>query len=314
METCRTKGWQAAEPRARERYRRLLRRLDDRTSLDLKQHRVEAAPTWEIRESELFRDLVAMNDLFVDLMFDPKQLELSVITDSVSIEGIELGEFRIVLHLDTLTDQCGCHYEVQAIHPNPPGDNDSVTHPHVSQELLCEGVAKPAIDLALRQGRLLDFCEIVQQVLKTYNPGDAYVRIEDWEGVRCSGCGNNFDNDSIVECAGCEDALCDSCSRRCDDCGDAFCEACDSPCAGCELEFCKHCLKRCDECDESRCNDCLNEQGRCDDCEKPTEEREGEEATGEEDPGNASEEGERVITVTDTPVHATSVGEAAVPA
>ena len=61
--------------------------------------------------------------------------------------------------------------------PHPAHSDDSVTHPHVQSEGVCEGDAKLPIRNALSQLRLLDFFQIVGSLLRTYNSGSPYVAL-----------------------------------------------------------------------------------------------------------------------------------------
>ena len=49
--------------------------------------------------------------------------------------------------------------------------------------------------LALMSIPYWDFFQIVQQVLGTYNPSSAYVKIAQWNGFNCSHCGYSADLD-----------------------------------------------------------------------------------------------------------------------
>ena len=99
-------------------------------------------------------------------------------------------------------------------------------------DALCEGDAQPAIRLALQQGRLLDFFQIVEQVLSTYNPSSAYVSLEDWEGSTCDRCGDMANSDDARECKGCESLICGGCVYQCRECQEMYCGDCDNLCDG----------------------------------------------------------------------------------
>ena len=158
---------------------------------------------------------------------------------------------------------------------------------------MCEGDALPTIKLALQQGRLLDFFQIVEQVLSTYNPNSAYVTIDQREGTTCRHCGHTADPDETRECADCGAMICDSCVYCCCDCEDSFCGNCDATCGGCSDSICKSCVKTCQECEESFCSYCLTENERCNPCEEKSK----------ESPTTGSSE---------TEVHGQRVGEVAV--
>ena len=282
--------WKVAEVRVRKDYHRQLRKVRDYAVSELN---TEAVTTvWVVNEAELFRDLLVLAEEFPEAVFDKKEKRLSVVTKDISLDRVQLGAFRIELHLDSLSSGQP-YYEVIAIDPNRPPSNDDVTHPHVQSDHLCEGDAQPAIRLALQQGRLLDFFQLVENVLGTYNPSSAYVTTGEWEGTSCGHCGHTADPDDCRECGSCEAFICDSCVRRCSDCEDCFCGNCDEPCNGCLESVCKSCIQTCVECDEQHCSNCLSENERCTSCEEKTKE--------------SSKAGD-----TETAVHAQCLGEAVV--
>lgn len=126
---------------------------------------------------------MALRQEFDELHFDSKDRKLSVETESIRLDGLDLGRFKIELDVESLSSKNNAYYEVIALDPNPAESNDNTVHPHVDANRLCEGEAQPTIRLALRQGRLLDFFQIVRQVLSSYNPSSAYTKIADWSGA-----------------------------------------------------------------------------------------------------------------------------------
>ncbi|MEZ6093457.1 MAG: hypothetical protein R3C03_04345 [Pirellulaceae bacterium] len=292
MSLAKSRRWKVAEAKAREDYYRELRKLRDCLEAELSKD-VEPAGL-VANETDLFRDILALAEEFAEVNFDIKAKRLSVYTKDIMLEDIMLGAFEIEIHLDTLSADRP-YYQVIAAAANRASSNDSVTHPHVQDDRLCEGEAQPAIKLALQHGRLLDFFQLVEHVLGTYNPSSAYVTIRDWEGMTCGHCGHSADSDECRECAGCEAVICDECVYRCNDCEDSFCGNCDEPCSGCLESVCKSCIRTCDECDERNCSDCLSENERCTTCEEKANE-------------------ESKTRDTETEVHAERVGETTVPA
>ena len=266
------------------------------TALRTEKERLNAGNARSVEQAEVFRDLLVLKLEFSDVEIDLRQKTMAVVTRPIVLDGLILGEFQILLYLDTLGDpDVAACYDVIAVDPVRSMPNEDVTHPHVEANRLCEGDARPAIALALAQGRLLDFFQIVEQVLLTYNPSSAYVAITNWEGSNCGECGCLTSSDETIECAGCEKSLCDSCTQACEKCGDSFCDECDKCCCECGENFCKFCLSECAVCSAPICSDCQSENERCDDCEEETNE-EAESGT------------------TPAPVHAECVGKAVVSA
>ena len=294
VEICITKGWKVALVQAVVDYQRQIRRLQDYLEAELTKPTCDA---FRLDEVTVLQDLLAAQNEFSRVNFNGKEKLLSVTTSEIVLDGEELGEFSIVLHLNTLGDSNRFYYEVHPVNPNWAGSEDGVAHPHVHHDRLCEGDGQPAIKLALEQGRLLDFFQIVEQVLGNYNPSSAYVEISAWHGSAsedCGHCGHATASSDLCECASCEANVCNECTYGCHACSDSFCGNCNETCAGCHENFCTHCIRSCNQCGESMCSDCLNNE-RCDDCEEKENEEEG--------PDDSQ-----------TPVHADGVGQVAVPA
>jgi len=250
----------------------------------------------------IYEDLRALAGEFPEIQLDLRERQLSAITDPISLEDVELGRFEIRLCWSRLLS--GQTYEVHALEANRAAVNDSVTHPHVQGDSLCEGEGKVAIRGALQEGRLLDFFLLVRQTLQTYNPRSAYVPLSDWVGVTCSDCGTSAGEDECCTCGRCGCDLCDDCSRSCGSCGGFSCSGCDSFCRGCDVEYCSGCISSCNGCGESYCPDCLTSR-QCSDCR-----------ANEEDEVEENEvEVETTYEASASPaVHAVRLGEAYLPA
>jgi hypothetical protein len=216
--------------------------------------------------SEIYGDLVALNDEFEELDFDPKVCRLSITTESIVLEGIYLGPFEIRLQWARATNGSEPTYRVIAKDPHPAESRENVTHPHVMDEILCEGDGKHGIRRALAEGRLLDFFTLVAGVLRTYNPESPFVELALWSGSSCSDCGALVDEDYSYSCNKCGDTVCGECETTCCGCDDYCCSGCIGSCAACEESFCRRCLKPCEACHRHVCSGCLDEQERCTKC------------------------------------------------
>ena len=93
---------------------------------------------------------MALQSEFEDVQCDPDEHVLSVTTQSVVLDGIELGRFQIRLDWQCLQETSP--YAVVVLDPNPAQSNDGVTHPHVNGQTLCEGSGRGAIQAALTRG------------------------------------------------------------------------------------------------------------------------------------------------------------------
>ncbi|QDV55354.1 hypothetical protein Mal33_13250 [Rosistilla oblonga] len=248
--------------------------------------------------SSIFLDIEGLRGEFEGVSIDRANQRLTVRTSGIVLESVELGSFEIRLNWKHVKDSSP--FDVIAVDSKCCAANDSVTHPHVQADSLCEGEGADAIRRALDEGRLFDFFCIVDHVLRNYNPDSAYVQLDDWNGVNCKACGDNVDRDEVIGCCKCETELCPDCSTSCESCMDRFCSECISSCESCGDDVCQTCLKSCDDCGESLCPSCLSE-GTCDDCiTKQNEANEDDDESTNEQPKPA--------------VHSVRNGKVAVPA
>lgn len=226
---------------------------------------------------ELYADLTVLADDFADLKFDGPTV--SVTTEPITLEGIELGRFRIRLELSRL--DADMPYSIEALEPNPAASNEDTTHPHVHGERLCPGEGRSAIKAALADGRLLDFFVLVDRVLHHYSRGAGYVELSDWFGTPCHDCDCTVGEDEGVSCYGCEERLCGDCYVVCGGCSESFCTGCIDRCGRCEEYACSGCLARCERCRRDVCESC-REGEVCETCREELLEEEEEEDAEEE--------------------------------
>lgn len=231
--------------------------------------------------SGIAAELWALQQEFDDVEFNGEENALCVVTEPITLEDVYLGRFRIALYLRSLRELYHrTPYFVTAVDPHPAATDDAVTHPHVSNDVVCEGDGAAAIKAALETGRLMDFFVMVRSILTTYNPDSPYVSLADWNGVPCYECGYVMDSESSYYCTSCDNAICDECSAVCAGCGEVVCKSCAGACEICEQSLCPHCAKkRCSECESVCCESCLDD-GLCPDCK---EERENDEEKEIED-------------------------------
>lgn len=170
-------------------------------------------------------------------------------TPPLTLGGLNLGPFAIELHLDRLSRRLDSScFDCVALEPNPARNNEDVTHPHVKDRALCAGDATVPIAQALKGGRLADAFLLVHAVLREYNPGSAYVQVEDWDGVPCGDCGRSVDSDGLYYCEDCGRDFCDDCFRSCDLCGRCRCGGCLELDEVSDRNCCSHCHTHCDGC------------------------------------------------------------------
>jgi hypothetical protein len=216
----------------------------------------------------IYEDLRQAEQDFNSVEYDRSENTLSAFTEPIELEGLFLGEFEIKLRLDQLGEMPdGRIVRIVALDPHPASSNESVTHPHVSDECLCTGDATVPLNLALANGRITDAFMIVRAVLETYNPGSPYVALSDWEGASCYECSYTICEDDTYYCENCDNSFCDECSSCCECCDITFCKQCMQNCPACEEDVCGSCLCTCVECGEQVCNSCI-EENICPTCKK----------------------------------------------
>ena len=151
--------WRAAADRARWRLHSNLLLLQSRLAQSLTELSPGAAFQQIPTQQTIYEELLALRGEFEDFELDLRTNTLSVSTDEITLKGVYLGRFRIELAWNDLASPYP--YRVIAETPNPSESRSGVTHPHVNDDVLCEGDAGPALRHALRTGRLSDFFQIV---------------------------------------------------------------------------------------------------------------------------------------------------------
>jgi hypothetical protein len=295
------RGWTAAASACRDRLRHTVNEL--RWQLESFGHELAEPPARTCSVREVYDDLAALASEFRDVHFDLAAQSIALTTAPVTLEGIYLGPFSILLEWDEI-GRTTPDYRIIAQEECSASADAEVTHPHVRDERLCEGEGAAPIRRALAEGRILDFFTIVAQTLATYNAESAFVPLERWQGVACGDCGYTATDDDRTSCEHCEDDLCCDCSTGCSDCGRTLCSGCSHPCAGCSESHCESCLKPCTDCRKAFCEGCLNEE--CFEECRPEDQEESE--------GTASDLVERAAHSADATADALGVGQAAVPA
>ncbi len=271
MSAAVARGWLSAAQTCCEKVSRLLGEVEYCVPRiqPLAEKPLKETPT----VSTLIEELDALEEEFGGIEFDASTNTISVVTEPITLEDIYLGPFKIQLELNKL-DQLyySSPYHVMALAPNPAATNDSVTHPHVSDERLCEGDGFAAIRAALEEGRICDFFTVVRSILNTYSADSPYVRLDDWDGSACYDCGRTMSSEDSYYCEHCEHDYCGECSTYCRRCEETVCLGCSGQCSHCQEMLCRNCVSKCQGCGELFCESCLKD----DLCPHCTEEQEQE--------------------------------------
>lgn len=266
---CHERGFHAAECQVRECVVHELNIIAEYARFLQLQFSPQNSPVET--DAPTIRDVLAelrqIHDEFGGYTYRPRDATLAVRTEDITLEGVALGPFEIRLDLSLLSKSVTHRpYSVTALDPRPAAAEEDVTHPHVRDELLCEGNASAPITAALLSGRLCDFFVLVRSVLSTYNASSPYIRLDEWSGVACHDCGE-IDAEA-THCRSCEYEYCGQCSSYCDTCEEPACGSCVETCPACRGRVCPSCSDNCGTCHHAFCTDCLIER-TCPDCLKP---------------------------------------------
>lgn len=265
IEIAKRRGWDLAAQRlSHDRFV---------TASDLRLHIsnwLNHRPTWRnISRSpnlgNLYGELLALEAEFGQLDCDSKNHELFVTTETIVLEGVELGRFEIRLDWRACAAKEELPYRVVALDPNPAAGSPYVTHPNVQHEKLCPGEGYGAIVRALAQWRLYEFFLVVHQILQTYSHQSPFVALEDWGQVPCSDCGSLRGEDGY-SCQGCDTSLCSNCVTFCNGCDGDFCSQCAKTCSHCDDYYCSGCLCTCGQCQAAVCSGCREHDTLCKKC------------------------------------------------
>jgi hypothetical protein len=266
LDVCQRRDWTHAAALLGDCLQRTLERCSERFQEINRQVSGHGSPLFVQRTRDIFDDLVSLAAEFERVSVDRPNQTVSVTTESIVLEEINLGPFEIRLHWDRIGERRP--YEVLAREPNTAGESSETTHPHVRGEQLCEGDGRVPIDRALRAGRLLDFFQLVSRILDTYNSGSAYVSLSNWNGSPCADCGDAVCDGDQYACDRCGDLLCRECLSSCARCDAICCHSCTNYCRSCEESICSGCQHDCSQCQRPVCNSCLSETGLCQECQE----------------------------------------------
>jgi len=294
---CQRKGMRVAEQHLKDS---MLTDQCRRANLDLAmvKNLIEGKTREEMVEPsvrEIFYEIKAIDKFFGGAEY--RNNVLSVKTDSISLWGdcdeVYLGSFQI--NMDLSKDiSCGLSVLVwiEALDPHPAAENDYVTHPHVSDGVLCFGDGDEIALAAMYQGRLESVFTTIDTILHNYNDQSPHVALENWFGDQgsederyCESCDHWYHYDNMDECSKCGDWVCchcsvkcnscdeifhSGCAQSCNECGGMVCESCEKSCYYCGGTHCESCVKACDLCKEEYCESCIESCSECGDdiCDK----------------------------------------------
>lgn len=288
------RGWLVAAAATKDTWELHLRWLIN----DLTACRTYTPPATALTPTtaQVYRDLLALHDEFELVDVDPQTQTVTVHTDRIVLQDLDLGPFALVWNWSPDENRL----RVIAQDARYADQDENIPHPHVRDEELCVGEGEVALHHAFRSGRLLDAFLIVRQILQTYNPDSAYASLGRSTGHSCCGCASDMEGDEGCSCEGCGENFCRGCTRSCGACGHSVCHDCSTICPDCGNRICPTCRTEIDAGRRRSCPACeddatLDEEPDDDVAEAPT-----------------ASESDR--TPTDIDVHTDRLGEAALSA
>jgi hypothetical protein len=258
LATCLLRGWSAA---ARITIRNIKAALLDMPHhVGIAQRAIETHAFRIPTLREIVEEIIQLEDEFSEVDYSLKNRTLSVVTEPIELDGTYLGPFEVRLHIDRIASENPQNvFDVVAQDPHPASSNNSVMHPHVSDEQMCCGDALLPIKAAVEGGRLSDVFILIRNVLQTYNPDSPYISLDNWHGRSCHDCGYVVAEDDVFWCSSCEYDFCDECASFCSGCSETTCGGCLKECPVCEDRYCAGCIKTCPDCGETICSSCLED-------------------------------------------------------
>jgi hypothetical protein len=137
IDLCTNRNWNHAAAMLNDRLERSLERCSDRLQEISRLVSASSRLLSPQTTRDIFGDLVALSAEFEGMTIDASNQTLSVTTEPIVLEQINLGSFEIRLRWDRIGERRP--YEVVALEPYPAGESSETTHPHVRGDQLCEG-------------------------------------------------------------------------------------------------------------------------------------------------------------------------------
>lgn len=182
----------------------------------------------------VYKDILALNEEFGPAEVNLKSGWIRFLTDPISLHSVEydrdvdLGSFKVHLPMDDPRS-----FSIISVDEVEPLSSDHYFHPHVSDEVLCEGAAKDPLNNLFKCNRIYDAVGVIVSTLNTYNPDSPHCCLENWIGEECSECGDTMSRNGFYYCeANCgKRRICGDCTIRCSD--GYYCTDCTYECASC---------------------------------------------------------------------------------
>jgi hypothetical protein len=209
---------------------------------------------------DIIGNLASLRDI-AKIDYEDEGIFFTYRTEPICLEfdeySVNLGEFDILVSFRRGMQP---NIDVKAIDPNP-SDDGGYHHPHVADEVMCLGHAENKVDYMLSQFMIVDLFDVLEIMLKTYNPNSPYRTLEEWHvEYECSECGKSMTGDEYKRCYCCDGILCEDCLTTVRGAGVYVCSTCAKRY---HCDICKEYklgVVDLDCCNKRTCSECLSEE------------------------------------------------------
>ena len=215
-----------------------------------KEHCRDVRTTWRRLKEESVEPIVAnLKTLFQETeLVQEKPLEVRWIVDNVTLNDVWIGDMDVTMNLD--------QFKVRVWNISvDTEEKGGCQHPHVASDgHICWNSHDEEAQEYHASGDFLALKDMIENLLRTYNPQSPYINLEDWEngfGESCGDCGERWPSDELSYSERYGELLCPNCRYWCDRCEEcvpdhhynAAMEACDR-CVEQDSDVCTLCLER----------------------------------------------------------------------
>lgn len=136
--------------------------------------------------------------------------------DGVVLEEVWIGDLEVHLNLAS--------FDVRVINTAEGGGGRHFPHPHVASDgAVCWNGHDEEAQAYHDSGDFLALRDLIENLLRTYNPASPYITLKDWaqeSGPRCQACDEPWSEEELAWSDACRGELCPDCRHYCERCGD----------------------------------------------------------------------------------------------
>lgn len=163
---------------------------------------------------------------------------------------VALGDFHIEIRLEPNREWTA---HAIAAGNNQMDQTRRYFHPHVMDQGVCTGSGGAAIRRAIVCGHFCLAIDVLESIMRNYNPDSPYKHLKDWFGPPCTGCGCR--DQQLDRCRHCNQWHCHDCLEYCRNCASGYCIECRRmfECHYCKRRTCVSCGLRSPDGDQFCC-------------------------------------------------------------